>query len=152
MRLIPNFQELLLSDHSEKLPATFSSWWEFDDADRFFQQEYEAQFGWEPHYTYDGKIIFEVWTFDNNMREIKKNLGCNRSTPTKKQIELQKIFYQQYDLKLIDHMRCLKQELDRYRSSLIEVQRYRECFADGITGNDLDYAYEEWAYVQEEKD
>jgi len=152
MRLIPNFQELLLSDHSEKLPTTFSSWWEFDDADRFFQQEYEAQFGSEPHTSYDGKIIFEVWTFDNNMREIKKNLGCIRSTPTKKQIELQKIFYQQYDLKLIDHMRFLNQQLDRYRSSLIEVQRYRECFVDGMTGNDLDVAYEEWADVQEEQD
>lgn len=151
MRLIPNFQELLLSDHSEKLPAVFSKWWEFDDADRLFHKEYEAQFGWEPHCTYDGKICFDVFDFHNDLKEIEKNLGCNRLKPTKKQVELQKIFYQQYDLKLIAHMSDLKQDLAKYRSSLKGVQIYRECFVDGMTGNDLDYAYEEWSDIQEEK-
>ena len=144
MKLIPNFQQLLLSDNAEQLPAQFSKWWEFGDSDILFQKEYKEQFGFEPHDTYGKSIVLSAATLLSEIECVKKKIGFNRRKSTPKEYELQEMFSGLYDEFLIRHMCHLFLSLRRYREFQSELQMHQECFCDGINGLELSLAFANW--------
>ena len=147
MKLIPNFKQLL---DNEKLPEWFSEWWEFDDTDAFFQKEYKAQYGNFPHGRLEGthQYFFDSHRLLRDLKKIQTNLGCRRSKPTRRQVELQKMFYQQYDLALIEalcplHTQVFKLALCREEIAQLQekIQVASDCYHDGIKGLELAAAY-----------
>ena len=162
MKPIPIFKQLLDND---ELPEMFSDWWEFDDTDALFWQEYKAQYRKSAHHRFPGQkhTYLDTYYLPREIKKIQTNIGCRRSKPTRKQIDLQKIFYQQYDPKLIEAMLALHGEMskvDFYRNEIVELQEkiqiFCRCFRDGIKGEELvdasSEAYHKWWSAKYEED
>ena len=147
MKLIPNFKQLLDND---ELPEMFSDWWEFDDTDALFRQEYKAQYRESAHHRFPDqkRNHLDTYYLPGEIKKIQTNLGCRRSKPTRRQVELQNMFYQQYDLGLIEAMLALHSKMgkvDLCRCEIAELQEkiqvFRDCYHDGIKGLELAAAY-----------
>ena len=132
MKLIPNFKQLL---DNEELPEEFSDWWEFDDADALFRQEYKAQYRESAHHRFPDqkRNHLDTYYLPGEIKKIQTNLGCRRSKPTRRQVELQKMFYQQYDLALIEALCPLHTQVFKLALCREEIAQLRRRFRSLVT-------------------
>ena len=145
MKLISNFQQLLLSDNAEQLPNNFVDWWELDDADLLFYDKYKERFGFKPHhYEHSDAINFSAYTFALDLKDIKRRLGFNRTKPTRQELDLQKMFFKQYDEELIGYMCDFWKSFRHFREYQVDLQMHRECFRHGMTGEELSLSIAVW--------
>ena len=145
MKLISNFQQLLLSDNAEQLPNHFVDWWELDDADLLFYEKYKEWFGFKPHhYAQSDKNDICAYTFTRELKNIKRRLGFNRTKLTRQELDLQKMFSKQYDEELIEQMCDFYKSFRDFREYQVDLQMHRECFRHGMTGEELSLSIDAW--------
>ena len=109
MRLIPNFQDLLLKD---QLPTLFRDWWIVEEEDR-------TQFPNHPFDTY-GENCWDESDMQTFLTRIKRQSGFFRKKNTPEEVRLQQCFLQQFPEALLLRTCNLHRHL-RDRRAVMEV-------------------------------
>ena len=122
MRLIPNFQDLLLKD---QLPTRFSDWWIVEEEDRI-------QFPDHPFDTY-GKGRWDEWDIRSFLKTTKREIGFFRKRNTPEEVRLQQCFRRQFPEALVLNTCDLHRYMRERRAVMEVLEHWQQRFDSALT-------------------
>jgi len=122
MRLISNFQDLLLKD---QLPNRFCEWWIIEEDDRI-------QFPDHPFDIY-GEGLWSETAIRVFLERTQREIGFFRKKNTQEEIRLQKCFRKQFPVSLVMRLCNLHSSLNERRDAQSYIEHWKERFDPALT-------------------